>query len=186
MNVNLGCGPYTPKGWINVDADPQYGADLIAQSWDLPFPDSSVGCVYCGHVLEHMSYDIEAPATLREILRVLVPEGRLLVVGPDMDVARELGAEQWILDAIENRRPEGHAESPGWHQWTATAANTLELVRSVFPAAVQATDPERIKWAKDDEGVWYPVACPELGQLVEQGWFVFSMTWWQVAIKASK
>lgn len=188
MNVNLGCGPYKPEGWINIDADPQYEPDVLAMSWDLPFADESIGCVYAGHVLEHMTYDEQAPATLREIKRVLHPGGRLLVVGPDYDMARRFNADEYTISTIENIRPEGEPESPGWHQWTATAANTLALVQSVFPEARLETSEQDVRWCRDedDDGRWKPVASAALGQLAEEGWFIFSMVWWQVGIQAWK
>jgi SAM-dependent methyltransferase len=196
VNVNIGCGPYTPRGWINVDRDPQYTPDVLADSWDLPFGDGTVGCVYCGHVLEHMTYEDEAPRTLREIRRVLAPGGRLLVVGPDYDLAtttmvdplgRPWHADEYTLDTITNRRPEGEPESPGWHQWTATETNTAELVRSVFPGATIETKRENVKWAREfGTGRWLPVVSSDIGRLGELGWFIFSAVWWQTAIHAVK
>lgn len=46
---------------------------------NIEFPDKSFNAIYCSHVLEHVSDDCQA---LREIFRVLKPEGWALILVP--------------------------------------------------------------------------------------------------------
>lgn len=56
---------------------------LVDLRKSLPFPDHSFQGVYSSHVLEHLYRD-EALALLKEIKRVLVPNGLIRIVVPDM------------------------------------------------------------------------------------------------------
>jgi predicted SAM-dependent methyltransferase len=82
--VNLGCGRRALPGFVNVDAAPLPGIDCV---WDcrtsLPFEDDSVRGILCEHFFEHLDYQDEAPALLRECRRVLQPGGVLRVIVPD-------------------------------------------------------------------------------------------------------
>jgi len=77
---------------VTVDlAEP---ATVIADVRDLPFEDARFDIIFCVSTLEHVgrdnaTYDVEAPrdehgdaAALRELRRVLAPDGRLLVSVP--------------------------------------------------------------------------------------------------------
>ena len=77
---------------VTVDlAEP---ADVLADVRDLPFEDDRFDLVFCVSTLEHIgrdnaTYDVDAPqeehgdeAALRELRRVLAPDGRLLVSVP--------------------------------------------------------------------------------------------------------
>jgi predicted SAM-dependent methyltransferase len=82
--VNLGCGPQYVEGMINCDGNLFNKIDLWLDLRNpLPFPDSSVAVAYCSHTLEHLFPD-EALALLREVQRVLEPDGVARVVVPDV------------------------------------------------------------------------------------------------------
>ena len=110
--VNLGCGPFAPPGWLNVDgswnawfthhkylrralelvgvinasnqgADWQVSPLVHDLSKPLPFADNSVSAIYASHVLEHL-YRNRAMALLSECKRVLKPGGILRLVVPDL------------------------------------------------------------------------------------------------------
>jgi SAM-dependent methyltransferase len=73
-----------PHRWRALDAWPEPGGDedpapdLLAHAAALPFPDNSLDLVLLPHALE-LSQD---PHTaLREVARVLVPEGRVVITG---------------------------------------------------------------------------------------------------------
>ena len=164
MKINVGCGVFkAPSDWVNVDVDPLYNPDVLAVAGEpLPFDDHTVERVYLGHVLEHMEYKREAPAFLRDVKRILAPNGQVAVVGPDYDraVAGEFGQD--IIDAIQHRQPEGSGDQVGfYHQWTATGANTLSLVKRVWRSNVNVV---------------------ELAELEADGWPLTSLIGWQVGI----
>ncbi|MBK9493929.1 MAG: methyltransferase domain-containing protein [Xanthomonadales bacterium] len=50
----------------------------------LPFDDAVASHVYASHLLEHLMYPGQVAAFLRECRRVLVPDGVLRLVVPDM------------------------------------------------------------------------------------------------------
>jgi len=82
LQLHLGSGPQRLPGWINVDAHP---AELCLDlRWGLPFPDGSADRVFMSHMLEHLYYPEEVLPLLREVRRVLSPEGRFRVVVPDI------------------------------------------------------------------------------------------------------
>jgi len=63
---------------------------------------------------------------------VLADDGRLCIVGPDYDKAVADGWDQQTLVGIRD----GQNRWPGdAHLWVASMANTLEMVRQVFPDA---------------------------------------------------
>jgi hypothetical protein len=83
LSVHLGCGSRIFAGWVNVDAFPGKGVDLV---WDLrvrlPFRDNTAKMIYSEHVLEHL-YKPDAVKLLSECIRILQPGGMLRVGVPD-------------------------------------------------------------------------------------------------------
>lgn len=85
LNLNLGCGPQTLPGWINVDIARRPEIDIV---WDLarslPFPDESCSVIYSEHLIEHLS-NSDGARLLRECFRVLQPGGVVRVSTPDAE-----------------------------------------------------------------------------------------------------
>lgn len=69
--------PFAVRHWI-VDREPAPGLSLHASMDDIPLRDDSVNVVVLVHALE---FAYEPHSILREAVRVLAPEGRLLIVG---------------------------------------------------------------------------------------------------------
>jgi hypothetical protein len=92
QRLNLGCGSDHRKGWINVDVDPDAGADLVADAQSLPTQsDASVDVIEARQLVQYLGY-YEALAALGEWKRVLKPGGELFLELPDLDVCvRNLG-----------------------------------------------------------------------------------------------
>ena len=71
-----------PHRWLASDAHPEHlplGRDVVLTNYEaLPFPNASLDLLVLPHTLE-LSYDPHA--TLREVERVLVPEGRVVICG---------------------------------------------------------------------------------------------------------
>ena len=107
VKLNLGCGPRTPDGWVNVDY--AWGARLAKipffralnrrlrlfdLDWSehirlhdltrrLPWSDSSADAIYSSHTLEHFSRE-DGREFLGECHRVLRENGVLRIVVPDL------------------------------------------------------------------------------------------------------
>lgn len=82
--VNFGAGPAGKPGWINVDAFEAKGVNCV---WDcrysLPLPGNSVRGIFTEHFLEHLDYQTDAPAFLKECLRIMQPGAVIRIIVPD-------------------------------------------------------------------------------------------------------
>jgi len=91
MRLNLGCGPRPLEGFVNIDADPNYG-DCVADITHLPYEDGSIEEIFASHILEHFDWT-EVDAVLDEWIRVLKPEGCITIVVPDCVQSAHMVAE---------------------------------------------------------------------------------------------
>jgi SAM-dependent methyltransferase len=104
MKLNLGCGPHTPEGWVNVDYAmgarlakvPFFRAlnrrlKLLKLDWNrnvflhdlnkrFPWADSSVDVIYSSHNIGHL----DAGFFLEECFRALKSGGIIRIVVPDL------------------------------------------------------------------------------------------------------
>jgi len=104
LKLNIGCGTSGIEGWVNIDNSPSillsrlpFGRQIFrTPDWPrnvrradvrkrIPFPDSSVSCIYCSHTFHHLTYE-ESQALARECFRVLRPSGVLRIVVPDLGI----------------------------------------------------------------------------------------------------
>jgi len=157
--LNVGCGEFYAAGWTNTDLhdDLPHGPhpDVVCSILALPFPDGSAERIYCGHVLEHIRLD-DMPQALHEVRRVLVHDGTLMVVGPDIRLTLE--HEPVLVDGVRF----GGRRWPGdEHHWTATGEETLAHL-----------------WTAGFDGVLFPVAD------VSDAWPIVARAPWQFAIHA--
>jgi hypothetical protein len=109
--LHVGCGPYRPEAlpeefssrdWqeIRLDIDAKVHPDMLAIIIDLSVVgDNSVEGIFSSHNLEHI-YDYEVPIALGEFLRVLKPEGMLMIVVSDMKRAAE-----WVARGDMDEEP---------------------------------------------------------------------------------
>ncbi len=79
--LNLGCGPDYKKGWVNLDYNSGYKADINhnLDKFPYPFRKEEFDYVYCSHILEHVS---DLFRTLKEIERILRHGGVLHIRVP--------------------------------------------------------------------------------------------------------
>ena len=104
LKLNIGCGTSGIEGWVNIDNSPSVlfsrlplGRRIFhTPDWPhdvrrldvrkrIPYPDSSVSCVYSSHTFEHFTYE-ESLGVARECFRVLRPGGVLRIVVPDLGI----------------------------------------------------------------------------------------------------
>jgi len=84
-------GRVAAPDWEILDALPGPHVDHLGNANDLSrFPNCTFSDIYASHVLEHLDYQGELQATLKEWHRVLKPFGRLYVSVPDIDVLAKL------------------------------------------------------------------------------------------------
>ncbi|HYP54081.1 MAG TPA: methyltransferase domain-containing protein [Pyrinomonadaceae bacterium] len=147
LRLNIGCGPNSLAGWVNIDVARGPGIDVV---WDLrhglPFPEESCAVVFGEHVIEHMP-KAAAEGLAREALRVLQPGGVLRLSTPDAARYqrsyagdREFlnhpafgGPAETALERVNQMMREG-----GQHLWAYDAESLLLLLRRAgFSSAVE-------------------------------------------------
>lgn len=83
IRLHIGCGSTHLAGWVNIDAQPLPGVDVVADvTKGLDF--EHVEAVYAEHFLEHLTIDA-ALSFLCEVHRVLAPTGWLRLSTPNLD-----------------------------------------------------------------------------------------------------
>lgn len=81
MKVQLGCGHRRWPEWVNVDGNPESGADLIADLRAVEFPPASCSEVAAIHVLEHLASE-ECESLVARVSAWLQPGGAFTVEMP--------------------------------------------------------------------------------------------------------
>jgi len=107
--LNVGCG-YPPRQklhphfhgpeWreIRLDLDPAVGPDIVCSITDMrPISASTIDAIWSSHNLEHLQRH-EVPLALAEFIRVLKPQGLLLLTLPDLQQVAQLVVEDRIED----------------------------------------------------------------------------------------
>jgi predicted SAM-dependent methyltransferase len=162
MRANLGCGPHKADGWVNVDRESGRG-DLQAELTSLPFDPESLDAIYCGHVLEHLTYT-NAGKVLAHARTLLKPGGQLLAVGPDIHRAAKMYAAGQIDLALLQACGEGADHTArDRHRWACHE----KLLRRLFVRAgyrnvttLETTDPALRGWPIVSHVTWQ---CAVLG-----------------------
>lgn len=159
MKVNVGCGEFRAEGWLNVDMTKTDGGpqpDIVASATDLPFEDASVDRLYAGHVLEHLTPE-DVVKALREFRRVIRPEGKVMIVLPDLDVA-----EAKYPDLVDSVRYGGDRWGGDRHLWESRPRNFAQML-------VDAGEPN---------ARWIPITS-----LIGTEWPVVAYVDWQYAFE---
>jgi SAM-dependent methyltransferase len=165
--LHVGCGTYAHEklppvfreGWreVRLDIDPEVHPDFIASITDMPIiSDGAVDAVYSSHNIEHL-YPHEVPLALREMHRVLKPDGFALITLPDLqEVARHVAAgklEDTLyvspmgpiapLDILYGHRPSLSRGNAFMAHRTGFTGDTLgaALINAGFAAVMVQRDP---------------------------------------------
>lgn len=176
--VQYGCGLVAPSGWLSFDASPSLWLQrlpvvggLVASvlpitrypkqaaygdvTRRLPVRDESAACVYCSHLLEHLTR-FDCRKALAETFRILRPGGIFRMVLPDLALlvkrfneSEDIGrAHVFMRDSLlgTESRPRGLRRvlpamfTHGDHQWMWEQRSlTKELHDSGFENIRRAT-----------------------------------------------
>jgi SAM-dependent methyltransferase len=79
--LNLGSGAFLKEGYVNLDVTPKWGADVIhdLREFPYPFPDDEFDLVEADHCLEHVP---EPFPVMRELHRITRPGGAIHIRVP--------------------------------------------------------------------------------------------------------
>ena len=85
VKLHFGCGPRILSGWVNIDGWRYPNVDFVTDlRQPLPFADAACRLIFTEYVFEHIDADFRL-SVLRELLRVLQPDGTLRIVVPDCE-----------------------------------------------------------------------------------------------------
>ena len=135
-----------------VDFLPLHTPDLLADPLQLPIRSNSVDVIILSHLLE---YTAEPHAVLREVERVLIGEGHVLILGFNP-------ASLWGLGRLigQNRPPwDGHALGPGrLRDWLSVLGLDIVALDRYFYRPPLASEPllERLDWLERRGEHWWP------------------------------
>lgn len=110
--LNVGAGTDARAGFVNLDLAAVKGVDVVASvaGATLPFPDGAFSLVLCRDVLEH----VEVVDALREIHRVLVPGGAVVVSAVHF-TSRDLYVDPTHVRGFSSRTFDFFASEGGCH-----------------------------------------------------------------------
>ena len=107
--LHVGCGSkrkaqttpaFNSDAWaeLRLDIDKNVSPDIVGSMTDMPgVADASVDAVFSSHNIEHL-YPHEVPLAIKEFLRVLKPDGFLVVTCPDLQSVCALVAEDKLTE----------------------------------------------------------------------------------------
>lgn len=134
--LEIGGGGKKRSGYLQVDVVDHPNVDFNTECWKISLPDNSVSHIYGRHVFEHLTPE-EAILSLNEWKRLLVPNGQVHMIIPDI----EYHAKQLLTPGnspfIKGKTNFEHAMAAfyGWkgdamrHQWAYTKKTIEELFR---------------------------------------------------------
>ena len=83
MRLNVGCGKRILDGYVNIDAVPREGVDIVAPALKIPLSGGGAEELMAIHLFEHIE-PWDAPKALAEWHRLLAPGGLLVLEMPDI------------------------------------------------------------------------------------------------------
>ncbi len=107
--LHVGCGSkrknQTTRGFnkdewqeVRLDIDASVNPDIIGTMTDMSaLADASIDAIFSSHNIEHL-YPHEIPTALKEFLRVLRPDGFIVITCPDLQEVCRLVAEDRLLE----------------------------------------------------------------------------------------
>jgi predicted SAM-dependent methyltransferase len=118
MRINVGSGPSSVEGWVNVDIQPDWEDVLymdVTEPW--PVPAGSVEAINSEHFIEHIAF-ADAPKYFAESFRVLRPGGVIRTSTPGLREAVEtyLEDDQRMLE-LHQKRIVGWCEAHDHSEW---------------------------------------------------------------------
>ena len=143
---------FTSPDWqeIRLDIDPANEPDIVGSMLDMAaVQNESVDAIYSAHNIEHV-YAHEVPQVLQEFLRVLKPDGFLVVTCPDLQTVCQLVAEDKLSDPAYTAQAgpitpldilygHGQALAEGHHYMAHKCGFTLKTLTQALHTAGFAT-----------------------------------------------
>lgn len=100
LKINLGCGNYIKEGYINIDIRQLPGVNVVADIFNLPFRDKSIGEIIAMDIYEHISHQ-KSQELLKHWVSKLKDKGLLFIQTPSINRIVEYFSSCKSLDMIE-------------------------------------------------------------------------------------
>lgn len=136
--LNVGCGDYAMRFWMNLDNDPACRGVQIRQEALAYLSECEPGQydeIYAGHFLEHLAFP-EAGRFIAECYRVLAPGGKLGLLVPD---TRQI-MFRWL---------HGMPDEVEWPAGVWRPVSDLDEVCHLFLFSDVQTSPHRWAWCEE-------------------------------------
>ena len=171
---------------IRLDIDPANEPDIVGSMLDMAaVADASVDAIYSAHNIEHV-YAHEVPQVLKEFLRVLKPDGFLVVTCPDLQTVCQRVVEDKLGDAAYTSQAgpitpldilygHGAALAAGHHYMAHKCGFTLKTLTQALHTAGFATSAGKRRlrgldlWVVASKGPMEEAALRELAGKVLPG-----------------
>ncbi|SRR6266700_4304516 len=167
LQLNCGSGQrkFASPPFINIDINPKWDPDLVADVSSLPYEDNSCSLIVSHHQLEHIEIS-KADEMLREWNRLLCPGGSLLVFVPDLRALTDAWMKGKIDDYIfcVNLHGAWMGNEADLHRWSY---HELSLSRKIRKAAI---------WRNVSRFDWRKIPGTDIA----------AQDWWICAIEAIK
>ena len=125
MRLDIGSGNFPKEGFTTIDKYTQ--AHFYGDITKLFYKDNSIEEVYTNQVLEHLSKK-EVPVALKEIQRILQPNGKFTIIVPDLEYC----VNYWLKDKQSRGFPldviYGNQEHEGEFHKTGFTMETLKTL----------------------------------------------------------
>jgi hypothetical protein len=153
--LNMGCGRVKKVGYLNMDVDPSVKPDVVfSLDQPLPFESNVFELIEAYHVIEHV-YPWATLDTLKELRRILRPEGKLAIECPNIEFAcsslvrsAEYGWNSqmgmWALYGDPNPR-----NPLQMHKWGYTPLTLWQILQAAGFVGIQREAPEAHVPARD-------------------------------------
>ena len=161
--VNLGSGPKTQSrlpamfaGWreFRVDVDPGAVPDLVADITDLSaIKSGTVDAVWSAHCIEHL-YLHQVGKALGEAHRILVDDGFLCLIVPDLQAIASYLVNDRLLEIIELQKAVGArlAHFAGTEA-ALVSSGSAACIAQATAGCIAGTDPDKISRLPDTTGM---------------------------------
>lgn len=144
--VNFGAGPRGRSDWINVDGCEAENVNCI---WDcryrLPLPEACARGVFTEHFLEHLDYQLDAPAFLKECLRIMKVGAVIRIIVPDAQAFLKAYTAPGWDEMIKLRLTGGDRKDIGYGLLYETKMQVVNVVFRQFDEHKYAYDFETLR-----------------------------------------
>lgn len=160
IRINLGSGQRKFADFVNVDINPRWEPDVVADGAHMPmFADGSADLIVSHHNLEHYGCG-EAKPMIQECHRILSPEGSLIICVPDMRALAQGWLQGRVTDQIYFTNCFGAFMSEDWdrHRWGFTYESLREFLLSCGFSHIKPFDWRKIPGADIAGPDWWILA----------------------------